>query len=65
MQCCQFVPRLQSGGVKGAQHLHCELAFPSPSQIGSIPGPSGFQVFHFLFVVKLPMSIRVSHQRSR
>lgn len=62
MQCCQIVPRLQSGGVRGAQHLHCELAFPSPFQIGSISGPSGFQVFHFLFVVKLPMSIRMSHQ---
>lgn len=62
MQCCRIVPCLQSGGVRGAQHLHCELAFPSPSQIGSIPGPSGFQVFHFLFVVKLPMSTRVSHQ---
>lgn len=61
MQCCQIVPRLQSGGVRGDQHSHCELAFPSPSQIGSILGPSGFQVFHFLSVVKLPMTTRVLH----
>lgn len=38
----------QSGGVRGAQHLHCELAFPSPSQIGSIPGSSGFWLFRFV-----------------